>query len=121
MSDPKKVDRDKLIVNLPARRPSPYDNPASSSSDRVPSGFDPMGEIQLRGRILRTLSEGNVRWWIMIAGWVIFGGGFLLMLLIVIESQLYPLIVPLAIAAIPLVALWKGTARKLARSRQQNR
>jgi hypothetical protein len=121
MSDKKKADRDKLIVNLPTRRPSPYDNPAPAPLDRVPSGFDPMGEIQLRGRILRTLSEGHVRWWIIVAGWLIFGGGFLLTFLVMIESQFYPLIVPLAVAAIPLVALWKGTTRKLARSRQQNR
>jgi hypothetical protein len=122
MADKKNPDRDKLIVKLPPKRPSPYQSlQPTSYPDKVPAALDPMGSIYLRARTLRTLGEGQVRWWVLIAGWLIFGGGFLLFLTIMIVGSSYTLLLPLGISAIPLVSLWKGTTKKWSRSKGRNR
>jgi hypothetical protein len=105
---------DNLFIEIPATRHSPY-------QDRVPSALDPMGEIYLRARVLRTLGGGNVRWWVLISGWLLFGGGFLAFAGIIMSTQSYALIFSLAITAIPLVPLWPGTAKKLARQHRGHR
>ena len=105
---------DNLFIEVPPTRHSPY-------QDRVPSALDPMGEIYLRARVLRTLGGGNVRWWVLISGWLLFGGGFLAFAWIIISTQSYASIFPLAITAIPLVSLWRGTAKKLARRHRRHR
>jgi hypothetical protein len=105
-----KTDRQpqEIFIEVPPTPHYPY-------PERIPSASDPMGEIQIRGRALRTLGGGNVRWWVLVSGWLIFGTIFLITALVVIFSQSFLLILPLAIAAIPLFPLWKGTAKKMAR------
>jgi hypothetical protein len=61
-----KLDEDQLFVEVPAEQKSPY-------QERIPSGYDPMGEIYLRGRAYRSLSGGTIPWWVLISGWIIFG------------------------------------------------
>lgn len=53
-----KLDRDNLFVEIPARQTPIH-------PERVPSGFEPMGEIQLRGRAFRGLANGQVAWWVL--------------------------------------------------------
>jgi hypothetical protein len=105
---------DNLFIEIPPTQHSPY-------QDRVPSALNPMGEIYLRARVLRTLGGGNVRWWVLISGWLMFGGGFLAIAWIMISTQSYASIFQLAITAIPLVSLWRGTAKKLAQRRRGHR
>ncbi len=97
-----------IFIEVPSTPHYPY-------PERIPSAADPMGEIQIRGRALRTLGGGNVRWWVLISGWLMFGTTFLATIAIVLFSQSYALIFLLAITAIPLFPLWKGTATKLSR------
>lgn len=101
--------RDNLSIDIPAEQPI--------SIDRVPSGYDPMGEIELRGRVAQGLSSGRVPWWVLITGWVLAGGFAFLMLHLAIQSFSWLLLIPLAIAAIFLVILWRGTQTKLANRR----
>ena len=105
-----KPDREpnEIFIEVPSTPHYPY-------PERIPSASDPMGEIQIRGRALRTLGDGNVRWWVLISGWLMFGTVFLATVLVVLFSPSSVLIFPLAIAAIPLFPLWRGTAKKLAR------
>ena len=105
-----KTDRssDEIFIEVPSTPHYPY-------PERIPSASDPMGEIQIRGRALRTLGGGNVRWWVLISGWLMFGAIFLATASIAIFAQSYMLIFPLAITAIPLFPLWRGTAKKIAR------
>jgi hypothetical protein len=100
--------RDEIFIEVPSTPHYPY-------PERIPSASDPMGEIQIRGRALRTLGGGNVRWWVLISGWLIFGTIFLIAAAMAIVSPDYILIFLLAITAIPLFPLWRGTATKLAR------
>jgi hypothetical protein len=104
---------DNLFIEVPPTQHSPY-------PDRVPSATDPMGEIYLRARMLRTLGGGNIRWWVLISGWLMFGGIFFAIAWIVLSTQSYSFLFPLAIAAIPLVSLWRGTAKKLARRHRRS-
>lgn len=42
-------------------------------SETIPSGYDPMGQVYLEGRAYRNISEGNLRGWVVISNWIIFG------------------------------------------------
>jgi hypothetical protein len=110
-----KTDRspDEIFIEVPSTPHYPY-------PERIPSAADPMGEIHIRGRALRTLGSGNVRWWVLISGWLMFGTIFLITAAIAIGSLSYVLIFPLAITAIPLFPLWRGTMVKLARSHRRS-
>jgi len=110
-----KSDREpnEIFIEVPSTPHYPY-------PEIIPSASDPMGEIQIRGHALRTLGGGNVRWWVLISGWLMFGTIFLVTVSLVLFSQSYVLIFPLAIAAIPLFPLWRGTAKKLARQSRRS-
>src|ERR687885_2636896 len=84
-----KLDEDRLFVKIPAEQKSPH-------QERVPSGYDPMGEIYLRGRAYRSLSGGTIPWWVLISGWLVFGSPALLMLIVMIASPSWSLLLPLA-------------------------
>ncbi|MGF1499752.1 MAG: hypothetical protein ACFB8W_23440 [Elainellaceae cyanobacterium] len=105
---------DELVVELPASPPSPY-------QERIPSGYDPMGEIYLRGRAYQGLARGSIPWWVLISGWVVFGGTSLFVLFIVFTagslSSLPLLLFPAALIAI----LWRGTSAKLAVGKRSRR
>lgn len=101
--------RDNLSIDIPAEPPL--------SVERVPSGYDPMGEIELRGRVAQGMSSGRIPWWVLITGWVLAGGFAFLLLHLAIQSFSWLLLVPLAIAAIFLVILWRGTQAKLGQRR----
>lgn len=51
-------DSDKIRVEIPSEREPMY-------QQRIPSGYDPMGEIYLRGRAMRNLSSGTMPWWVL--------------------------------------------------------
>jgi hypothetical protein len=103
-----------LFIEVPPTHQYPY-------QDRIPAALYPMGEIYIRARVLRTLGSGNVRWWVLISGWIIFGGISLLLAAIILARQSYALIFPLAVAGIPLVSVCKGTAKKLTQSNRRSR
>jgi hypothetical protein len=112
-----KLDSDRIVVEVPADQKSPY-------QERIPSGYEPMGEIYLRGRAFRGLAGGRIPWWVLISGWIFFGG---LALLIVISAILpltsasFSALLPLIILAIPLIILWRGTTTKLSIQKQKSR
>lgn len=107
------IDRDRLVVEVP-QSPTPY-------QERVPSGYDPMGEVYLRGRAFRALAGGRIPWWVLISGWIIFGGLALLILVLAITSAAYGLLPALVIITIPLITLWRGTMAKLSIEKHKNR
>lgn len=112
--DDDKVNKDELFIEVPPDQTPPY-------QERIPSGYDPMGEIHLRGRAFRSLSGGTISWWILISGWFIFGVPALLILINAIILQSFALVIPLGLAAIPLLILWRGTAAKLSNTKRRRR
>jgi hypothetical protein len=112
LPDENRLDRDKLSIEVPAEQhPLEY--------DRVPSGYDPMGEIQLRGRVFRGLAGGQTSWWVIISGWLIFGFIAALVLHAAIATSSWAMGLLLAIALIPLIVLARGTAAKLSAGRRR--
>lgn len=109
-----KLDEDQLFVEVPAEQKPPY-------QERIPSGYDPMGEIYLRGRAYRSLSGGTIPWWVLISGWIIFGPPALFVLIAAIASRSLSLLLLLAFAAIPLLILWRGTLSKLSSTKARRR
>jgi hypothetical protein len=104
----KKLDRGEVSNEISAsqKRPEP---------ERIPSGYDPMGQIQLEGRAYRSLAGGRIPWWVLITGWTIFGSIASLFIFAIISSFSLTALFPLVIAIIPLLILWKGTVAKLSR------
>ncbi|MBD0345180.1 MAG: hypothetical protein ICV63_10235 [Coleofasciculus sp. Co-bin14] len=109
-----KLDEDRLFVEIPAEQKPPY-------QERIPSGYDPMGEIYLRGRAYRSLSGGTISWWVLITGWLIFGLPALLVLIAAIASLSLAILPALAVAAIPLLILGRGTLAKLSSTKARRR
>jgi hypothetical protein len=100
----------KLSIEIPPDRPLPY--------DRIPSSFEPMGEIQLRGRIFQRFTSGQIPWWVLITGWVIFGFSAAVIAHFAFTTSFWAGVIPLAIAIIFLIIFWRATAAKLARGRR---
>lgn len=101
------VEPDKLSIEIPAEQ--------RLMPEKTPSGFDPMGEIQLRGHAYRGLSGGDTAWWILISGWFVFGCIFAVLLHAAINSTSLTVWIFLIVMAIPLIILGRGTIAKMSR------
>jgi hypothetical protein len=101
---------DKLSIDIPAEPPI--------SSERIPSGYDPMGEVELRGRVAQSMASGRIPWWVLITGWGLAGGFAFLLLHLAIQAFSWLLLIPLALAIIFLLILWRGTQAKLANGKR---
>jgi hypothetical protein len=109
-----KLDEDQLFVEVPAEQKSPY-------QERIESGYDPMGQIYLRGRTYRSLAGGRIRWWVLISGWIVFGGIALLLLTVTIVSGSLAFLLPLVLATIPIWIVLRGTLAKLSSTQRTRR
>lgn len=101
---------------LPKPKPEEYsiDVPADQSPlnlDRVPSGDDFMGRIEQRGMAYSRLSRGLAPWWVLISGWVVFGGLALGLLKMGLAGSIVSWVL-LVIVMLPLVILAQGTLAK---------
>lgn len=110
---PEKRKKDDLFVEIPAQQTPP--------PDRIPSGFDPMGEIELRGRASGRLAGGQVPWWVLISGWIMFGILAFAIVHVAIASSFRAGWFLLAVAAILLVILLRGTTAKLTVKKRRSR
>ncbi|NEQ55267.1 MAG: hypothetical protein F6K11_34975 [Leptolyngbya sp. SIO3F4] len=106
--------RDDLVIDVPTEPRSPY-------VERIPSGYDPMGEIYLRGRAYRGLAGGRIPWWVLMTGWFTFGALGLTIFVPLLFDGAFELIPALVLIAIPLVILWRGTNAKLAISKNKKK
>lgn len=107
-------DSDKIRVEVPAEREPTY-------QERIPSAYDPLGEIYLRGRAMRSMSSGTMPWWVLISGWILFGGFFLVLVGIAISSISLDLVPVLIISGIPVLIVLKGTLAKLSTRKRRRR
>jgi hypothetical protein len=107
-----RLDRGKVSNEIPA-------NQKLIDYERIPSGYDPMGQIQLAGRIYRSLAGGRIPWWVLISGWIIFGSIAFFFLFLVVSSFSLSALFPLMIETFPLLILWKGTTAKLSSKRRR--
>lgn len=66
--------------------------------ERIPSGFTPMGEVEVEGRMYRGLSQGRMPWGIIVMSWVAIG----LPILVLCGYILYNSFAPFFTGATPL-------------------
>ncbi len=85
------------------------------------TGFSPMEQIELEGQAYRGFASGQMPWLIVLTGWVVFVAPFLVMIFIVITSQDLTLLPAVAIAAMPVWIVCRGTQAKLASDGKRNR
>ncbi len=107
--------------------------------EKLPSGFEPMGQIRLEGRAYRKLSQGGVPWWMIITSWVaialpaLFLSGYLIIAALQsfltestpltfskVCSTLLILGLRLIGLSLMLLIIVRGTRTKLRYVRQQN-
>ena len=120
------ADKDKFKQFLPDRKSEnlSFDAPIKEQPvvhDRIPSGLDPMGQIRLEGRAYKSLGSGRIPWWVIVSGWIFFGipAALTIYLYTIAISLSWTSIPVLAIAAISLLILWKGTKAKLSHRSQR--
>ncbi|MFH7243054.1 MAG: hypothetical protein ACHWZW_09415 [Spirulina sp.] len=111
------ADQNNFNDYLPEQKPEEYsiEVPADQSPlnlDRVPSGDDFMGRIEQRGVAYSRLSRGLAPWWVLIAGWVVFGGLALGLLKMGLAGSIVSWVL-LVFVLLPLVILGQGTLAKL--------
>jgi hypothetical protein len=111
---PRKSEKDRFILEIPLESKMP-------KPDRLPSGFDPIQSIGLEGRAFRGLAGGRMPWWVLITGWIIFGGFALLSLSLAITSGFLSSLPLLLINIIPILILWRGTAAKFTANRYKKK
>lgn len=102
-----RLDTSKLFVELPATPSFPY-------PEKIPFGYDPIGEIYLRGRASRNLASGKIPWWVLVTGWSLFGGGLSLILAITVHTLSFEILLTVLLPLIFLMILWRGTYAKVA-------
>lgn len=111
-------DPDDLVEEVPSQLPT-------TNYERVPSGYDPMGEIHLRGRAASGFASGRIPWWVLITGWLIFGSAALGMTItgiyVIINGVYLGAIFPLVIGLALFSILWRGTAAKLRKNNRRRR
>jgi hypothetical protein len=117
-------DKDQLFIGIPAESNYP-------KLEKIPSGYDPMGRIYLEGIANRNLAGGRIPWWVLISGWILYGGyalcGFVLAItlafsegwFILVSGDLFVLM--LVMVMLPLLILWRGTIAKLTIARRKTK
>ncbi|MBV6628155.1 MAG: hypothetical protein KI793_35425 [Rivularia sp. (in: Bacteria)] len=112
-----------IVYEVPSEAEIPF-------QERIPSGYDPMSEIQLRGRAYRGLAGGKIPWWVLITGWFIFGGIAFAILIptaiaLITSNDLFLALITslpaLFFTSILVIIMWRGTAAKLVARKSQNR
>ncbi|BAT55038.1 hypothetical protein NOS3756_40160 [Nostoc sp. NIES-3756] len=105
---------DKIRVEIPANQEPMY-------HQKIPSAYDPIGNIYVEGRAMRTMSSGTMPWWVLFSGWVLFGGLFFLVLGAAISSLSLALIPSLIISGVPVLIVLRGTLAKLSAKKSAKR
>lgn len=111
------ADQNEFNDYLPEQKPEEYsiEIPADQSPlnlDRVPSGQDVLGRIEQRGMAYSRLARGLAPWWILVAGWVVFGGLAWGLMKMALAGNILSWVL-LAIVILPLIILAQGTLAKL--------
>ncbi|MEO0771162.1 MAG: hypothetical protein AAFY72_17360 [Cyanobacteria bacterium J06649_4] len=98
-----------LFTEIPPPLPEPI--------EKAPAGLAPMSRIELDGRAYRGLASGNIPWWVLISGAVVFVLPTLGV--IVAAADLGLVLVTLPILVVPAAIVWRGVSAKLAAKKEQ--
>lgn len=110
-------ERDNLVEEIPSQL-------YSSNYEKIPSGYEPMGEIRLRGRAASSFARGRMPWWTLITGWLIFGSIALITIFVgikmIFNGMYLEAIFPWLIGLIIFSILWRGTKAKLRKNKRRH-
>ncbi|AFY37958.1 hypothetical protein Lepto7376_1622 [[Leptolyngbya] sp. PCC 7376] len=96
-------------------------NPHAYSYDRIPSGYEPMGEIELRGRSYRSLASGRMPLWVLVGGWLFLGFPALGLSILILISGGWTMLPLFLMANIIPWILWRGTQAHFTKKKKRHR
>jgi hypothetical protein len=99
-------DRNPIFIEVPSILSYPC-------QERIPSLAESIESIYFTVVALRTLASGNVRWWVLISGWLYFDILFVCYTSLLLLLQNPFLLSAPMITVIPLFPLTRGTVKKL--------
>lgn len=85
--------------------------------DKALTGFSPMEQIELEGQVYRGFASGQIPWWLILSGWVVFGLIYLSVALVLMTSGDLTLLPMFVFSAIPLWIMWRGTRARMVSDR----
>jgi hypothetical protein len=80
-------------------------------------GFSPMEQIELEGRAYRGYASGQMPWWVLLSGWIVFALPSLAIAVLAVTSGDLSLLLPISPVVVILWILWRGTQAKLTSER----
>jgi hypothetical protein len=93
--------------------------PLPPQISKAPMGFSPMEQIELEGRAYRGYASGQMPWWVLLWGWIVFALPSLAIAVLAVTSGDLSLLLPISPVVVILWILWRGTQAKLAIARTQ--
>jgi hypothetical protein len=93
--------------------------PLPPQISKAPMGFSPMEQIELEGRAYRGYASGQMPWWVLLSGWIVFALPSLAIAVLAVTSGDLSLLLPISPVVVILWILWRGTQAKLAIARTQ--
>ena len=94
--------------------------PLPPQIEKHPSGYSPMERIELQGQAYRGLASGQMPWWVIVSGWVIFGLPCLMMTVVAVTSGEPFVLIASAMPLIVLWIMWRGTRAKLTQQKARH-
>jgi hypothetical protein len=98
-----------VFIDIPPPLPPPI--------QKAPMGLSPMEQIELEGIAYRGFASGQIPWWLIWSGWVVFGWGYLFIVMAMVTSADLALLPLLVTSVVPFWIMWRGTQAKLASDR----
>ena len=96
-------------------------SPLPPKIEKAASGYAPMDRIALQGQAYRGLASGSQPWWVIIAGWIVFGLPCLSIVVVMATTGGWVAYLgAIALCAIFLWIMYRGTKAKLARQKEQH-
>lgn len=91
--------------------------PLPPTIDPMPTGYAPMSRIELEGRSYRGFTSGDVPWWVLISGAIVFVLPSLG--LVIAAGDLRMLLVVAPFLAMPVAIVWRGIGAKLSAQKEK--
>lgn len=91
--------------------------PLPPTIDPMPTGLAPMSRIELEGRSYRGFASGEVPWWVLISGAVVFIVPGLCMA--IVAGGIWSILIVLPILSLPIAIVWRGIHAKLVAQKEK--
>ncbi len=111
------LDQEENSSNLSKETFTEIPSPLPPRIDKALTGYSPMEQIEIEGQVYRGLTSGQIPWWVILSGWVVFGLPCLGVVVVALTSGDLYLLLPFIPAFVVLWIVWRGTQAKRANDR----